>query len=51
MKEAFGGIYTIIFIVIFLVIVIGVLGFVVSYTKAFRMKSDIIYTIERYHHA
>ena len=48
MKEAFGGIFTIAFIVVFLVIVIGILGFVVSYTKAFRMKSDIIYTIERY---
>lgn len=48
MKEAFGGIYTLLFIAIFLVIVIGVLGFVVAYTKAFHMKNDIIYTIERY---
>lgn len=48
MKDAFGGIFTLGFIAIFLVIVIGVLGFVVSYTKAFRMKNEVIYAIERY---
>lgn len=48
MKEAFGGIINIVFISIFLVIVIGVLGLVVSYTKAFRMKNAIISVIEEY---
>ena len=48
MKEAFGGIFNIIFVVIFLVIVIGVLGLVFSYTKAFKMKNAIISVIEEY---
>ena len=48
MKEAFSGIYSIAFIVVFLVIVIGILGLVVSYTKAFKMKNIIISTIEKY---
>ncbi len=48
MKEAFGGIFNIIFVVIFLVVVIGVLGLVFSYTKAFKMKSAVISIIERY---
>lgn len=48
MKDAFGGIINIVFISIFLVIVIGVLGLVVSYTKAFRMKNAIISVIEEY---
>ena len=48
MKEAYGGIFNIMFIVIFLVIVIGVLGLTFSYTKAFRMKDAIIATIEEY---
>ncbi len=48
MKEAFGGIFNIMFMVIFLVIVIGVLGLVFSYTKAFKMKNAIISTIENY---
>ncbi len=46
MKEAFGGIFNIMFIVIFLVIMIGVLGLVFSYTKAFQMKNAIISVIE-----
>ncbi|MBP5678720.1 MAG: hypothetical protein J6X28_02700 [Bacilli bacterium] len=48
MKEAYGGVFNIIFIVIFLVIVIGVLGLVFSYTKAFKMKNAIISVIEEY---
>lgn len=48
MKDAFGGIVNLVFIVVFLLIVIAVLGLVVSYTKAFRMKNEIISTIEKY---
>ena len=48
MKEAFGGIFNIIFVVVFLVVVMGVLGLVVSYTKAFHMKDAIISVIEDY---
>ena len=48
MKEAFGGIFNMVFIIIFLVIVIGVLGLVFSYTKAFKMKNAIISIIEEY---
>lgn len=48
MKDAYGGILNLVFIVIFLVIVIGILGLVVSYTKAFKMKNAILSTIESY---
>ena len=48
MKEAFGGIINIVFVVVFLVVVMGVLGLVVSYTKAFRMKDAIISVIEEF---
>ena len=48
MKEAYGGIVSFVFIIIFLVIVIGVLGLVVSYTKAFKMKNMVISIIEEY---
>jgi len=46
MKEAYGGIFNLMFIIIFLVIVIGVLGMTFSYTKAFRMKNAILAAIE-----
>lgn len=48
MKEAYGGIMNIVFIAVFLLIAIGVLGFVVSYTQAFKMKNIVISTIESY---
>ena len=48
MKDAFGGVFNVIFIVLFLVIMIGILGLVVSYTKAFKMKNIIITHIENY---
>lgn len=48
MKDAFGGVFTIAFIAVFLVIVSGVLGLTVSYTKAFRMKNFVISAIEKY---
>ncbi len=48
MKEAYGGIVNLVFIAIFLTIIIGVLGFVFSYTKAFKVKNSIIDTFERY---
>lgn len=48
MKDAFGGILNIVLIAIFLIIVESILGLVVSYTKAFRMKNAIISTIEQY---
>jgi len=48
MKDAFGGILSIVLITIFLVIVSGILGLVVNYSKAFRMKNYIISTIEQY---
>lgn len=48
MQDAFGGILNIIFIAIFLVIVEGILGLVVNYSKAFRMKNIVISNIERY---
>ena len=48
MKEAFGGIVNLVFIVVFLLVVMGLLGLVVSYSKAFKMKNIIISTIEEY---
>ena len=51
MKEAFGGIFNIMFVVIFLVVIIGVLGLVFSYTKAFKMKNIVISAIEEYEDA
>ena len=48
MKDAFGGILNLVLIVVFLVIVEGILGLVVNYSKAFRMKNVVISAIERY---
>ena len=48
MKEAFGGIVNLVFIVVFLLVMMGLLGLVVSYSKAFKMKNIIISTIEEY---
>lgn len=48
MKDAFGGILNIVFVVIFLVIVSGILGLIVNYTKAFRMKNIVISAIENF---
>lgn len=48
MKDAFGGVLNIIIIAVFLVIVEGILGLVVNYSKAFRMKNAVISAIERY---
>lgn len=48
MKEAYGGIFNLVFLVVFLVIVISLLGLTVSYTKAFKMKDRIIAVIEEY---
>ena len=48
MRDAFGGILNIFLIALFLVIVEGVLGFTVSYTKAFKMKNMVISAFEEY---
>lgn len=48
MKDAYGGILNIVFIVAFFLIVEGVLGLIVGYTKAFKMKNIVISTIEEY---
>ncbi len=48
MKEAFGGILNFVLLTVFLLIVMGVLGLTVSYTKAFRMKNAVISRIEQY---
>jgi len=47
-KDAFGGIFNIVFVSIFLLIVSGILGFIVSYSKAFKMKNNVISVIEQY---
>ena len=48
MKDAFGGILNIVLVAIFLVIISGILGLVVNYTKAFRMKNAVITAVEQY---
>lgn len=48
MKDAFGGVLNIVLIGVFLLIVEGVLGLVVNYSKAFRMKNIIISSYERF---
>ncbi len=48
MKDAFGGILNLALVVVFLMIVSGVLGLTVSYTKAFNFKNYVISTIEKY---
>ena len=51
MQDAFGGILSIVLIVVFLLLVEGVLGFTVSYSKAFRMKNVVLSTMEEYDNA
>ena len=51
MQDAFGGILSIVLIALFLIIVEGVLGFTVNYTKAFKMKNIVISAIEEYEDA
>ena len=48
MKEAFGGIMNIVFLAVSLLVIIGFLGLVVSYTKAFKMKDIVLSTVEEY---
>lgn len=48
MKDAFGGLVNLFFLSIFLIIIVGVLGFVFSYAKAFQMKNEVITLLEKY---
>lgn len=48
MRDAFGGIFNFVIIIVFLVVVTGYLAFNVNYTKAFRVKNKAITTIEQY---
>lgn len=47
MKDAFGGLFTIQLIVIFVIIINSYLAFSVNYTKAFRVKNEIRSIIEK----
>jgi len=47
MRDAFGGIFTLQFIVIFIIVVNCFLAFSVNYTKAFRAKNEIRSIIEK----
>lgn len=47
MRDAFGGIVNISFIVVFMVIVNGYLAFAANYNKAFKYKNKIINIIEQ----
>ena len=48
MRDAYAGIVNLVFVVVFLMVISGVLGLIVSYTKAFKMKDSVISTIEHY---
>lgn len=48
MQESFGGILNLVIIIVFFLIVEGVLGFIVVYTKAFKMKNVVISAYEKY---
>ena len=48
MQDAFGGIVNLALIVLFLVIVEGILGMTVNYTKAFKMKNVVLSAVEQY---
>ena len=48
MRDAFGGVLSLVLVTIFLVIVSGILALIVNYTKAFRMKNIVISAIEQY---
>lgn len=48
MRDAFSGIFNIVFIAVFLLIVSGALAFSVGYIKAFRMKNAVISNIEKF---
>ena len=48
MRDAFGGVTSLVIIVVFLVLVSGYLAFNVIYTKAFKVKNKIITLFEQY---
>lgn len=47
MRDAYGGIVNIMFIVVFMVVINGYLAFAANYNKAFRVKNKIISLIEQ----
>ena len=48
MRESIGEWFTLNIIIIFIVIVFGLLSATVSYYKAFKMNSSILYSIDKY---
>ena len=48
MKDAFGGILNLFIIIVVLLLIVGLLGLAVNYTKAFRMKNYIITAFENF---
>lgn len=47
MRDAIGGVFTIQIILVFLIIINAYLAFSVNYTKAFRIKNNIIAILEQ----
>lgn len=47
MKEAIGGVFSLEFIIVFLLLLNGYLAFNVNYTKAFRVKNEIRSIIQK----
>lgn len=47
MKEAMGGVFSLEFIIVFLLILNGYMAFNVNYTKAFRVKNEIRSIIQK----
>lgn len=48
MRDAIGGVFSLEIIVVFMLVINGYLAFTVNYTKAFRVKNQIIQIIEQH---
>lgn len=47
MKDAFGGSYMIMILLVFIVIYVGFIGIAINYGKAFRIKNEVIDYLEK----
>ncbi len=48
MREAFGGIFSVEFLLVFLAILISIVAIIMNYAKVFRVKNQLVDYIEQY---
>ncbi len=48
MREAFGGIFSVEFLLVFLAILISIVAIIMNYAKAFKVKNQLVDYIEQY---